>query len=147
MARPTGYSLEIAAELCSEIATRADGLDAICRSRKEFPTAAGVYLWLGKYPAFLEIYTRARAEQAQLLAEQIIEIADNTQLGEIVTIKPDGTEERKMADMLEHRKLRIESRKWIAAKLLPKKYGDKIQQEVTGKDGNALEVIVRRVGD
>jgi hypothetical protein len=37
-------------------------------------------------------------------------------------------------------RLQVDARKWVASKLLPKKYGDKLQQEVSGPDGGALTV-------
>ena len=132
MARPTSYSPAVAEELCVEIASRSDSLDTICNERKEFPGTTTVYRWLNAQPEFRELYARAKEQQAQLLADQIIDIADTTHIGEIVTIKPDG-EERKVMDMIEHRRLRIESRKWVAAKLLPKRYGDKVGIEHSGK--------------
>lgn len=52
------------------------------------------------------------------------DISDTPVKGEKVTVKSDGTVETVTFDMLEHRKLQIETRKWIAAKLKPKKYGD-----------------------
>lgn len=85
------------------------------------------------------MYARAKEQQAQLLADQIITIADTTEPGEIVTIKPDG-EERKIADMTEHRKLKIESRKWLAMKLLPRIYGDKSTIEIPG-----LSLLAERI--
>jgi hypothetical protein len=42
--------------------------------------------------------------------------------------------------MIEHRRLQVDARKWIAAKLKPKKYGDKQQTEVTGADGGPLQI-------
>lgn len=137
--RPTIYSEELAARICARIATSSDGLNKIC-SETGMPNPDSVYSWLLKYPSFSENYTRARSDQAQLLADEIVSIADTTEVGVVVTEKPDGTETRH-ADMIEHRKLRIEARKWVASKLLPKKYGDKIQQELSGKDGGPLVII------
>ena len=34
-----------------------------------------------------------------------------------------------------HAKLRIDTRKWAASKLKPKKFGEKIQQEITPGEG------------
>ena len=62
-----------------------------------------------------------------------MEIADTPQVGEIVTIKADGSREVKTIDMVEHRKLRIETRLKLLAKWNPKKYGDKLAH--TGADG------------
>lgn len=59
-------------------------------------------------------------------------------VGEIVTEKPDGSVEVKRADMIEHRKLRIETRLKLLAKWNPKKYGDKLDLNHGG------EVAVKR---
>lgn len=130
--RPSTYTPELADRICTEIATRSDGLETICAGDIDFPNPSTVYLWRITHSEFSEKYARAKEQQAQLLADQILEIADNTQMGEIVTIKEDG-EERKISDMIDHRKLRIESRKWLAMKLLPRVYGDKQQVEHSGK--------------
>ena len=141
--RPTKYNDDLADRICTEIATHAEGLESICARNADFPDPAQVYLWRIRHKEFHEKYARAREQQAQLLADQIFTIADTTEPGEIITIKPDG-EERKIADMIEHRRLRIDARKFLAMKLLPRIYGDKVQQEITGADGN--ELVVRFVG-
>ena len=84
------------------------------------------------HPELREMYARAKEDQLQILADEIQPIADTPQMGEIITIKGDEREV-KMCDMLEHRKLRIESRKWLLAKLCPKKYGDKLGLEHSGE--------------
>ena len=80
--------------------------------------------------------------EAQILQE-CLEIADTTQLGEIVTQKADGSTEIKQSDMIEHRKLRIETRLKLLAKWNPRKYGDKVQQEVSGPNGGAIPVAIQ----
>jgi hypothetical protein len=118
------------------------------------------YKWLQQHEGLREQYARARAEQAQVMADEIAEIADSTELGEIVTEKPvlvEGiplrdkagnlvlTQERKLADMIEHRKLRIEARKWLASKLLPKVYGDKLQ--LGGEGGGPVQFALKSILD
>lgn len=122
--RPSDYNEEIAGKILTAIATTRVGLATICKE-EGFPVPSTVYLWLTQNASFSERYARAKEDQLQILEDEILEIADNTQLGVIVTDKGDGTTERKQADMIEHRKLRIESRKWLMGKLKPKKYGDK----------------------
>ena len=96
------------------------------------PGVSTVYRWLEEIVAFRDKYARARLDQADTLADEIVRIADETMVGETRTIKPDGTIEIKQGDMLEHRRLRVDARKWIASKLKPKKYGDKTEVEHTG---------------
>lgn len=136
--RPSSYSQEIAERICLELSTNVEGLESICNRINDFPDARTVYLWRLRYEDFFQMYARARQAQVQLLADQIAQIADTTEPGEIVTIKADG-EERKIADMIEHRKLKIEARKWLAMKLLPRIYGDKLDLNHGG------EVAIKRV--
>lgn len=104
-----------------------------------------VYRWLLKNEAFREIYGRARQEQIQLLADQILPIADTPVIGIKTKTDARGTEVTE-GDMIEHRKLQIDTRKWLLSKLAPAKYGDR--QIITGADGKSaptLEVVVRSV--
>jgi hypothetical protein len=122
--RPSSYSEEIASEILSAIATTRVGLTTVCEDER-FPEPRTVYRWLMENEAFCQRYARAKEDSLQILEDEMLELADNTRLGEIVTVKGDGTEERKIADMIEHRKLQIETRKWLMGKLKPKKYGDR----------------------
>lgn len=146
LGRPSEYSLEIGERICTEIATNAEGLESICNRVEDFPSPSTVYLWRIRHAGFSEMYARAREHQAQLLADQIFTIADTTEPGEIVTIKSEGegeTTERKIADMTEHRKIRIDARKFLAMKLLPRVYGDK--KEITGPDGGPVQFTVKSI--
>jgi hypothetical protein len=90
-----------------------------------------------------ELYARAKEEQLQILADEIQQIADEPQPGEVVTLKGEEREV-KISDMLDHRKLRIDSRKWLLSKLAPKKYGDRTV--LAGDSDQPLEMVVRRIG-
>jgi hypothetical protein len=140
--RPSDYNTAIAERICTEIATTSEGLESICNRIADFPDPRTIYIWRIRHEDFNQMYARAKEQQAQLLADEIVSIADTTQPGEVVTVKPDG-EERKIADMTEHRKLRIESRKWLAMKLLPRVYGEK--KEVTGPDGGPVQFTVKSI--
>jgi hypothetical protein len=69
---------------------------------------------------------RSRAVLLDFWAEDIIDISDTQVEGERVVSKATG-EEVTTEDMLGHRKLQVDSRKWLLSKLAPKKYGDKLQ--------------------
>lgn len=81
-------------------------------------------------------YTRARDLGLDAMADECLAIADNTQEGTVTTAKEWG-DEVKTGDMLEHRKLRVDARKWYLSKLAPKKYGDRIEVEHSGDIGIA----------
>ena len=91
------------------------------------PAQSTIYDWLLRYPEFAEQYTRAREEQADTLADEIIEIADEQPEIVVVTDKTGKVIEHKLdGAFLQWQKNRIEARKWTAMKLKPKKYGDKL---------------------
>ena len=148
MAHSIPYDEKIADQICDAIATQSKGLAAIIHDLDLAISPSLVYKWIQQNKEFRERYARAKADQARILADEIAEIADTIQPGVIETESIDSkgktSVERKTIDMLEHRKLRIDSRKWLAAKLLPKVYGDKMQTELTGADGG--EVVIRHIG-
>jgi len=123
--RPSGYSLDIAKRICTRIAL-GEGLQPICRDA-DMPCQASVYKWLLEQPSFAEMYTRAREEQAETHADLIVSIADETPAtmevrdkdGNVLDIKLDSA-------YIAWQKNRIEARKWTAAKLKPRKYGDRV---------------------
>lgn len=133
--RPTAYTEEIANQICERIATSSDGLRKICRSLKI--ARSSVYLWLKQHEEFSDQYARAKEMECQVLADEIIEIADTPKRGVIVTNTPKGRVV-KTADMIEHRKLQIDGRKWALAKLIPKKYGER--RKLTGAGGGPVRV-------
>lgn len=129
MGRPSTFTQSLADEICERIAD-GESLRAIC-SDDAMPAKSSVFKWLGQDEAFADQYARAREAQADSLFDDILLIADTTQEGEKIKVGPNGLETTTF-DMLEHRKLRVEARKWMAGKLAPKKYGEKQQLEHSG---------------
>jgi len=142
--RPSDYDPQIASEVCLHISIDSKGLKAVCDSDERFPHPATFYRWMLSHVELREIYARAKTEQLEILADEIQQIADEPQPGEIVTLK--GNErEVKIADMLEHRKLRIESRKWLLAKLAPKKYGERNNLSLSNPDGSPIQFTTKSI--
>ena len=71
------------------------------------------------------LYNYAREIRADVLFEEIIEIADQTESGETIEESEKGIK-KITGDMIRHRQLKVDARKWVVSKMLPKKYGDKI---------------------
>ena len=94
------------------------------------PRKATVFRWLAEPQnwAFRDMYTRAREVQADVLADSILHIADNPMIGEKIKETDDGKREVVTADMIEHRKLQIDARKWISSKLKPRVYGSNVEE-------------------
>jgi len=140
MPTPIPYDEEIADQVCDAIATSKRGLEQIIRDLDLAISPSLIYKWLQQNEAFRERYTRAKEDQLQILEDEMLTIADTTEVGEIITDKGDKVEVKR-GDMLEHRKLKIETRKWLMGKLKPKKYGDKIQQEHSGEVGIKTVIV------
>lgn len=96
------------------------------------PATSTVCLWLAKHQEFSEQYARARDAQADALFDEILDIADTPLVGEKTKVTSDGKTETTTGDMIEHRRLQVDARKWMAGKLRPKKYGDKLDMNLTG---------------
>lgn len=138
MGRPSTYTPEIAAAICERLAA-GESLRAICRDEK-YPDERTVRRWaVDDVEGFSPQYARARELGFDSLAEQLLEIADTPEEGTVTTSKEWG-EEVKTGDMLEHRKLRVDARKWLLAKWHPAKYGDKTSMELTGANGGPVQI-------
>ncbi len=81
--------------------------------------------WEKDRPEHAANVARARETGCHALAEQALAIADTPCLGEVRTTKADGTVEIRQEDMTGHRKLQIDTRKWLLSRWLPKVYGDR----------------------
>ena len=114
--RPTKYTEELANRICDAVATTTDGMRRMCANNEGFPTCETLMQWRYKYPEFSSRYKEAKLVQADLFAEQIIDICDNEQL---------------TSESIQHARLRVDTRKWLTSKLIPKTYGDKVQNETT----------------
>jgi hypothetical protein len=81
--------------------------------------------WLAADQAFRQSYERAREAQADYLADDILDVSNDGSLSP------------------EDRRIRIDARKWYAGKLRPKKYGDRLQQELSGPDGGPIDLTAK----
>lgn len=112
----------LAQEICDEVATSTDSLAKIIQRNPHFPSEQTIRRWRLKLPDFGNMYARAKQLQAELLAEETLEIADDIS-GDIYTDK-DGNE-RCDNEFVQRSRVRIDTRKWIACKLAPRLYGEK----------------------
>lgn len=147
------YTDAIAEEICNRLKD-GESLNSICKD-KHMPTESAVRGWaMDDYRGFSANYLRAREIGYSRLAEEIIQITNTPIIGEKRTTKPltmrnsDGDivptgeflEEVVTGDMIEHRRLQVDTRKWLLSKVLPKVYGDKQTLEHTGTL-NVAEVL------
>ena len=123
--RPSDFTQETADSICERLAD-GESLRSICTD-EDMPNKATVFRWLAAHDSFRDQYARARETQADTLFDEILNIADTPVEGERVKIGEDGKTETTREDMLGHRRLQIDARKWMASKLQPKKYGEKLE--------------------
>jgi len=145
MGRPSKYSEEIANEICVRLGL-GESLRKICLD-EHIPSLATVMTWLSRKPDFLDQYARAREIQAETQFDQLIDIVDQPpelsyvtgKNGEQIEVKFDSTYVAWM-------KLRVDTRKWTAARMAPKKYGEHKQAEQS-QDMTLIDVNVRDMMD
>ena len=125
--RPTVFSQGLAQVICLRI-SNGESLRSIVKD-EDMPAQSSVYEWLIAHPSFAEQYARAREDQADTLADEIIAIADEQpEVIAVIDKKTGALIEHKLDNaFLQWQKNRIDARKWTAMKLKPKKYGDRVQ--------------------
>lgn len=138
--RPSKLTPKMASAICTEISTTTKSLKTICEM-EGMPHVSTVLDWLAnpKHKWFTDRYTRAKEEQADLMCEEMLDIADDGTNDYMTITKGDIDYNVENKEVTSRSKLRVETRKWLASKLKPKKYGDKVTNEVTGKDGGPVE--------
>lgn len=129
--RPAKYTKELADRVCFEL-SQGKSLRTVCKN-DWCPEGVTIFKWMREMPEFLSQYEKAKQESADALAEEIMDIADTPMEGDEVTINADGSKVIKKGDMLGHRRLQIDSRKWIMSKMKPKKYGEKLDMTTGGE--------------
>ena len=138
MARPGIFTQELADVICERIAN-GESLRRICKD-EGMPSMGTVMRWLNQDAVFCEQYVRARELQAEGFFDEIADIADNASNDWMETCDPDNPGYRLNGEHIQRSKLRVDARKWMLAKMLPKKYGDKQQIDHTSSDGSMTPV-------
>jgi hypothetical protein len=143
--RPSKYSDELVNTICLRIA-EGESLNKICKDEK-MPDKATVFRWLVSDQVFCDKYARARELQAETQFDELIDIVDQPpelsyvtgKSGEQIEVKFDSTYVAWM-------KLRVDTRKWTAARMAPKKYGEYKQPEEK-VDPMVIDVEVENIMD
>jgi hypothetical protein len=142
--RPSDFTQEVADRICDEIAS-GKSLRSICKAG-DLPDKSTVFRWLGENTKFRDQYACAREAQADYMAEDILDIADDGTndygFKEGEDKDGEGAKPVFLAENVQRSKLRVDARKWLASKLAPKKYGDFQRTELTGKDGGPVSLSI-----
>lgn len=137
--RPSDYSAELAEAICRRIA-EGESVRAIVKD-EAMPAASTIFRWLldETKKEFWEQYARARNIQAELMFEELLDIADETN-----GIIKKGAE-KKSGAYAQSQRLRVDTRKWYLSKVLPKKFGEKL--DVTSGGESLAALIALANGD
>ena len=136
--RPSVYSEEVAQELFSRMAN-GESVRSICRS-EHMPVMSTIMLWVAdnKHAGFSERYAKACEARAYYWADEIVDIADDGTNDWMENNDPDNPGYRQNGEAVNRSRLRVDSRKWLLSKMLPR-YADKQQLEHTGANGGPIE--------
>lgn len=124
--RPTIYCEELVSELCRRVGS-GETLRAVCATEK-MPSRDTVMRWMREKPGFSDQYRRAREDQVESWADQIVEIADNP-------ADVDNRQTKRDA-------LRVGTRQWLMSKLKPREYGDTKHLLVDSQHQEVRRVVI-----
>lgn len=143
--RPMEYDREeIMDYVCDALVTSSRGLGSIIKSGEEkfktFPTYSTIMKWLSEEEGLSDRYARAKEAQADFMADEMLDIADDGRNDWMKRHQANGESvEVVNSEVIQRSKIRIDTRKWLASKLKPKKYADKVQTEISGPGGGPVE--------
>jgi hypothetical protein len=131
--RPTVFGID---NPCWQIMTEQMSLGKSLSSAlrvEGMPSYHAVMMMLKANPQFREMYEKAIENRADRLAEEILELADEPM--------PDGLEGAMASAWVQQKRMQVDARKWIASKLKPKMYGDRIDVSVTDTRISVLDAL------
>jgi hypothetical protein len=140
--RPSRYNTDTADQIIHRI-MGGESLRNICKD-DDMPVQQTVFTWLSKteHAEFLERYASARGIQADVMADEILDIADDGTNDYVTKERQSGDEYTALdSEHVQRSKLRVDTRKWLMAKLNSPKYGDKVESTHLGPGGGPVQVI------
>ena len=137
--RPTIYNEKLGDTICERLAN-GESLNAICKT-EGMPSEMTVRRWAHdpKHPISSK-YTQAREVGYLKIADELLDISDDGSNDWMERTGKDGESVgwQVNGEHIQRSRLRVDTRKWLLAKMLPKVFGDKNSHEHTGKDGAPL---------
>lgn len=145
--RPTDFSSIVADMICNRIAD-GESLRSICDA-DDMPNKATVFRWLTSHAEFSDQYARAREAQADAIVDEMLDIADDGRNDWMERHDDEGGNIgwRENGEAIRRSALRIDARKWMAAKLRPKKYSEKldVNSKTTLEVGDSVTALMDRI--
>lgn len=142
--RPSDFTPELGKLICERIAA-GESLRKICRD-DDMPSRISVHSWLLDIDKleFLNQYKASCDIRAENMFDELTEIADDGQNDFMEIEREDGSTFTKVnTEHIQRSRLRTDVRKWYLSKVMPKKFGDKL--DITTKDKPIVAVITGMV--
>ena len=128
--RPTDYTEELGDEICQAVSVANKGVAHLCNENPHWPCRQTIFEWRIKHKSFGDKYTKAKQNQIETLVDDMLDIIDNTSNDTLIRQDKHGQDyEVCNNEWINRSRLRFEGRKWLAAKLAPKIYGEKTSLE------------------
>lgn len=122
--------------ICNEIET-GKSLREVLRDNDNMPSTQTFYKWIDTEIEKSKQYARSCELRADIIFDEMIEIADDGSKDYTTKEIGDGVEVQVLnSEHIQRSRLRIDTRKWILSKMNPKKYGDKTDITTNGKEIN-----------
>ncbi len=133
------FSQELFDRICERIAD-GESLRTICADA-DMPSKASVMRWLASDTALSDQYARAREMQADAIFDEMLDIADDA-TNDWMEREGEGSAGYQLnGEHIQRSRLRIDARKWMAGKLRPKVYGDKLEVNGPGANGEHVHKV------
>jgi len=132
MGRPSDYDPRICDLICQELVS-GRSLRSITTDAA-MPSIATVYKWMRDNESFLKQYELARGDQIDTFADEMLDIADDGSNDYYESTRKDGSEFIALdSENIQRSRLRVDTRKWIAERMKPRKYGQRSEIDHTHK--------------
>lgn len=112
--------------ICELVSSHGYGIGKLTKLYPELPAKETINRWRYRVPEFRVQYAQAKLIQADILAEECLEISDDDTHDSKMTM--EGNEVFN-AEFVARSRLRVDTRKWLAAKLLPRQYGQAAEED------------------
>lgn len=142
--KPIEYTPEIGMMICEMIATSSKSISALCATNPDFPNKSTIWEWRIKHSEFERMYIISKQRQIEVIVDEMLDISDDSSLDTIEKEAKDGSTYRVCNyEWIARSKLRLDTRRWLASKLCPKIYGDRVYNEnnITIRHEDALKEL------
>ncbi|CAA0144195.1 conserved hypothetical protein [Tenacibaculum maritimum] len=137
MAYTPGEIEEVFTKICNKIEEEGLSLRKTLQPR-DMPSSQTFYKWLEEDEEKSKRYARACEMRADFYVDEMLEIADESNadawVGDDGVTRIDG-------QAVQRSKLMVDTRKWIASKLHPRKYGNKVDVTSDGKQVKQVPAV------